>query len=106
MKLTAIAPEVTSAELMELESQIVGAQAVADHATARLPDVSAFHAVGVSSITIDNGLLVAEMLPTARATDCERVDASQTKLTVDPSVQESKALRFTRQERLHRWSWL
>jgi hypothetical protein len=55
-------PGVSSADLLALEGSIVGSNAVADPATGRLPDVAAFHRVGVSAMRIDHGTLSVEFL--------------------------------------------
>lgn len=83
--LTAVArPGVTSAQLLGLEGELVGAEAVVDPATGRLPDVEAFHAAGVQSMSIDEGVLVVVMLPTASPGERDRV---RSRLQASPLVQ-------------------
>ena len=58
-------PGVSSTDLLALEGSIVGSDAVVDPATGRLPDVAAFHRVGVSAMRIDHGTLSVEFVPEA-----------------------------------------
>lgn len=58
-------PGASAADLLAVEGDIVGPDAVADPASGRLPDVSAFHRIGISAMRIENGTLSVEFLPAA-----------------------------------------
>jgi len=75
---------VSSAQLLGLEGELVGAEAVVDPETGRLPDVSAFHAKGVQSMSIRDGVLVVVMLPTASSVERDRVHS---RLQLSPLIE-------------------
>lgn len=79
---------VSSADLLALEGSIVGSNAVADPVTGRLPDVTAFHRVGVSAIRIDHGTLSVEFLPEATTEQRASVRALVSKSPLIATVQE------------------
>lgn len=76
-------PRASVADLLALEGDIVGSDAVADPASGRLPDVRAFHRVGISAMRIENGTLSVEFL--AGATRGQR-SSVRTTLSRSPSI--------------------
>ncbi len=63
-------------QMLSLEALLVGADAVADPATGRLPNVGAFHRAGIETLTIEGTRLTVSMLRTASREQRETVRAT------------------------------
>ena len=83
-------PGVSAGDLLTLEGDIVGSDAIADPATGRLPDVAAFHRAGVSAMRITNGTLSVEFL--AEATAGQRASVREA-LTTSPLIASVEEVR-------------
>jgi hypothetical protein len=83
-------PGASVGDLLALEGDIAGSDAVADPASGRLPDVRAFHRVGISAMRIENGTLSVEFL--AGATPGQRTSV-RTALSRSPSIASVREVR-------------
>jgi hypothetical protein len=81
-------PGTPTADLLALEGDIVGPEAVADPATGQLPDVAAFHRTGISTMRISNGTLYVEFLSGATTAQRASVRAVLSKSPVISDVRE------------------